>query len=160
MKNYKLIPRISLLILLALSIVFTVMFFAGGANGSLEVAGDFLDIPRFTDLLLDWTYVLFALACLITLGVVIGEFVKNCKYDRKKAVSTLAIVIGFAALVVICWFLGSPEKVDIIGYEGTENVGAMAQMTDAILYLTYTLFAATVVALLWGFIYTKCLDKR
>ncbi len=155
MKNYKLIPRICLWILLALNIVFTVMFFAGGANGSLEVAGDFLDIPRFTDLLLDWTYVLFGLACLITLGVVIGEFIKNCKYDRKKAFSTLATVIGFAALVVICWFLGSPEKVDIIGYEGTENVGVMAQMTDAILYLTYILFCATVVALVWGVFYTK-----
>ncbi|HCT15952.1 MAG TPA: hypothetical protein DIW36_00800 [Ruminococcaceae bacterium] len=114
-----------------------------------------MDIPRFTDLLLDWTYVLFGLACLITLGVVIGEFIKNCKYDRKKAFSTLATVIGFAALVVICWFLGSPEKVDIIGYEGTENVGVMAQMTDAILYLTYILFCATVVALVWGVFYTK-----
>lgn len=155
MKNYKLIPRICLWILLALSIVFTVMFFAGGANGSLEVAGDFLDIPRFTDLLLDWTYVLVGLACLITLGVVVWEFIKNCKYDRKKAISTLATVIGFAVLVVICWFLGSPEKVDIIGYEGTENVGVMAQMTDAILYLTYILFCATVLALVWGVIYTK-----
>lgn len=155
MKNYKLIPKISLWILMAISVVFTIMFFAGGSNGSLEVAGDFLDIPRFTDLLLDWTYVLVALVCLITLGVVVWEFAKNCKYDRKKAFSTLAVVLGFTILVVVCWFLGSPDKIDIIGYEGTENVGAMAQMTDAILYLTYILFAATVVTLLWGVFYTK-----
>lgn len=155
MKNYKLIPKISLWVLMAISVVFTIMFFAGGTNGSLEVAGDFLDIPRFTDLLLDWTYVLVALVCLITLGVVVWEFAKNCKYDRKKALSTLAVVLGFAILIVVCWFLGSPDKIDIIGYEGTENVGAMAQMTDAILYLTYILFAATVVTLVWGVIYTK-----
>ena len=140
---------------MVISIIFTVMFFAGGANGSLEVAGDFLDIPRFTDLLLEWTYVLLGLACLITLGVVVWEFTKNCKHDKKKAISTLAVVVGFAILIVVCWFLGSPEKIEIIGYEGTENVGAMAQMTDAMLYMTYILFAATVVALIWGVIYTK-----
>ncbi len=155
MKNYKLIPKISLWVLMAISVVFTIMFFAGGTNGSLEVAGDFLDIPRFTDLLLDWTYVLVALVCLITLGVVVWEFAKNCKYDRKKAISTLAVVLGFAILIVVCWFLGSPDKIDIIGYEGTENVGAMAQMTDAMLYLTYILFAATVITLVWGVIYTR-----
>jgi hypothetical protein len=155
MKNYKLIPKISLWVLMVISIIFTVMFFAGGANGSLEVAGDFLDIPRFTDLLLEWTYVLLGLACLITLGVVVWEFTKNCKHDKKKAISTLAVVVGFAILIVVCWFLGSPEKIEIIGYEGTENVGAMAQMTDAMLYMTYILFAATVVALIWGVIYTK-----
>lgn len=155
MKNYKLIPKISLWVLMVISIIFTVMFFAGGANGSLEVAGDFLDIPRFTDLLLEWTYVLLGLACLITLGVVVWEFAKNCKHDKKKAISTLAVVVGFAILIVVCWFLGSPEKIEIIGYEGTENVGAMAQMTDAMLYMTYILFAATVVALIWGVIYTK-----
>jgi len=154
-KKYELVPKIFLWILLALSVVFTIMFFAGGSNGSLEVAGDFLSIPRFTDLLLEWTYVLFCIACVVTLGVVVWEFSKNCKYDHRKAISTLVVVLGFAILIVGCWFLGSPEKIDIIGYEGSENFGAWAQMTDAILYLTYILFAATVLTLVWGVIYTK-----
>ncbi len=156
MKNYKLIPKITLLILLAVSVVFTVMFFAGGSNGSLEVAGDFLDIPRFTELLLDWTYILVGIVCLVTLGVVIWEFIKNCKYNKPKAVHSLVTVIGFVVLMLICWFLGSPEKLEIIGYEGTDNVGFMAQMTDALLYLTYILTAATICALIGGVIYTKC----
>ncbi len=156
MKNYKLIPKITLLILLAVSVVFTVMFFAGGSNGSLEVAGDFLDIPRFTELLLDWTYILVGIVCLVTLGVVIWEFIKNCKYNKPKAVRSLVTVIGFVVLMLICWFLGSPEKLEIIGYEGTDNVGFMAQMTDALLYLTYILTAATICALIGGVIYTKC----
>lgn len=154
-KKYELVPKIFLWILLALSVVFTIMFFAGGSNGSLEVAGDFLSIPRFTDLLLEWTYVLFCIACVVTLGVVIWEFAKNCKYDHRKAISTLVVVLCFAILIVGCWFLGSPEKIDIIGYEGSENFGAWAQMSDAILYLTYILFAATVLTLVWGVIYTK-----
>ena len=131
------------------------MFFAGGSNGSLEVAGDFLDIPRFTDLFLIWSYILLGIVILVTLGVVITEFVKNCKHDKRKAIRTSVVVLGFIALVLVCWFLGSPEKVNIIGYEGTDNVGAMAQMSDAIIYLCYILFAATICTLIWGVFYTK-----
>ncbi len=140
---------------MVLGIIATIMFFAGGSNGSLEVAGDFLDIPRFTDLFLIWSYILLGIVILVTLGVVITEFVKNCKYDKRKAIRTSIVVVGFIALVFVCWFLGSPEKVDIIGYEGTDNVGAMAQMSDAIIYLCYILFAATICTLIWGVIYTK-----
>ena len=57
MKNYKLIPKIALWSLLALGIVVIAMFFAGGSDGSLEVAGDFLDIPRYSDLFLVWNYI-------------------------------------------------------------------------------------------------------
>ncbi len=155
MKNYKLLPKITLWVLMLLGIVATIMFFAGGSNGSLEVAGDFLDIPRFTDLFLIWSYILLGIVILVTLGVVITEFVKNCKYDKRKAIRTSVVVLGFIALVLVCWFLGSPEKVNIIGYEGTDNVGAMAQMSDAIIYLCYILFAATICTLIWGVFYTK-----
>ncbi len=155
MKNYKLLPKITLWVLMLLGIVATIMFFAGGSDGSLEVAGDFLDIPRFTDLFLVWSYILLGIVILVTLGVVITEFVKNCKYDKRKAVRTSIVVVGFVALVLICWFLGSPEKINIIGYEGTDNVGAMAQMSDAIIYLCYILFTATIITMIWGIFYTK-----
>ena len=60
MKNYKLIPKVTLWVLMLVGIVASVMFFVGGSEGSLEVAGDFLDIPKFTDILLYWNYVLVA----------------------------------------------------------------------------------------------------
>ena len=52
------IPKVTLWSLLALGIVFIALFFLGGSNGSLEVAGDFLDIPRFTNAFLIWVYIL------------------------------------------------------------------------------------------------------
>ena len=67
----------------------------------------------------------------------------------------LIVVLAAAGLIALCWFLGSPEKVEILGYEGTDNVGNMARMSDAIMYLVYILTASTVVALVWGVIYTK-----
>ena len=155
MKNYKMIPKITLWSLLGLGIVFIALFFLGGSNGSLEVAGDFLDIPRFTDLFLIWNYILLGIVVLITLGVVIVEFCKNWKDDRRKAITTLCVVIGFIALACVCWFLGSPEKINIIGYEGTDNQGFWAQLSDAVIFACYFLVTATIVAMIWGYIHTK-----
>ena len=70
MKNYKLLPKIALLVLIALGLVFIAMFFFGGVNGTREVAGDILDVPRFTDAFLFWNYILLGLVILVTLCVV------------------------------------------------------------------------------------------
>lgn len=156
MKNLNLIPKITLWVLLALGIVASIMFYAGGNEAEgLEVAGDMLSIPVFTDLFLNWNYILLALAICVTVVAVIAAFVLQFKANRRKAITSLIVVVGFICLAVICWFLGSPEKMNIIGYEGTDNVGAMAQMSDAIMYLTYILLAALICVICWGAIYTR-----
>ena len=136
-------------------ILTAVMFFAGGSEGSLEVAGDFLNIPKFTDLLLYWIYVLVGLVILVTFGFVLAKLVETFKVDPKAGVRSVLVVLAAVGLVALCWFLGSPEKVEILGYEGTDNVGNMARMSDAIMYLVYILTASTVAALVWGVVYTK-----
>jgi len=160
MKDYKQVPKIALWALMGLGILFSVMFFfLGGSEGQLEVAGDFLNIPYFTNLFLVWNYILVILVILVTLAVVVWEFTKMYKVDKKKALNGLYVVIGFIALIVLCWLLGSPNEVKIIGYEGTDNVGGMARLSDACMYLTYILVLATVVTLVWGVVYTKKLSK-
>lgn len=136
-------------------ILTAVMFFAGGSEGSLEVAGDFLNIPKFTDLLLYWIYVLVGLVILVTFGFVLAKLVETFKVDPKAGIRSVLVVLAAIGLVALCWFLGSPEKVEILGYEGTDNVGTMARLSDAIMYLVYILTASTVAALVWGVIYTK-----
>ena len=140
---------------MAVGIIASVMFFVGGSEGSLEVAGDFLDIPKFTDILLYWNYVLVGVVILVTFGFVIAKLVETFKVDAKRGLVSVGVVLGAVALCALCWFLGSPEKIEILGYEGTDNVGNMARMSDAIMYLVYILTASTVVALVWGVIYTK-----
>ena len=155
MKNYKLFPKVTLWVLMLVGIVASVMFFAGGSEGSLEVAGDFLNIPKFTDTLLYWIYVLVGLVILATFGFVLAKLVETFKVDPKAGIRSVVVVLAAVALCALCWFLGSPEKVEILGYEGTDNVCNMARMSDAIMYLVYILTASTVVALIWGVIYTK-----
>ena len=155
MKNYKLFPKVTLWVLMVVGIVATALFFLGGSEGSLEVAGDFLDIPKFTNVLLYWIYALVVLVILATFGFVIAKLVETFKVDPKRGLTSVLVVLAAVALCAICWVLGSPEKIEILGYEGTDNVGNMARMSDAIMYLVYILTASTVAALVWGVIYTK-----
>ena len=155
MKDYKLIRKIALWSLMAIGVIVSVLFYLPVSEGTLEVAGDFLNIPRFSNLFLVWNYILVCLVVLITLGVVCWEFVKTYKVDKKKALNQLCVVLGFVVLILVCWFLGSSDEVKIIGYEGQDNVGPMAKLSDACLYLTYILTCATIVALIWGVIHTK-----
>ena len=155
MKNYKLFPKVTLWVLMLVGIVATAMFFLGGSEGSLEVAGDFLDIPKFSDVFLYWIYALVVLVILTTFGFVLAKLVETFKVDPKRGLTSVGVVLAAVALCVVCWFLGSPEKIEILGYEGTDNVGNMARMSDAIMYLVYILTASTVAALVWGVIYTK-----
>ena len=155
MKNYKLFPKVTLWVLMVVGIIATAMFFLGGSEGSLEVAGDFLDIPKFSDVLLYWIYALVVLVILVTFGFVIAKLVETFKVDPKRGITSVLVVLAAVALCALCWVLGSPEKVEILGYEGTDNVGNMARMSDAIMYLVYILTASTVAALVWGVIYTR-----
>ena len=150
MKNYKMIPKITLWALLALGIVVIAMFFLGGSSGSLEVAGDFLNVPKYSDLFLSWIYILLGVAVLITLCVLVVKLASDFKYNPKKAIQSLCVVVGAVVLCMICWFMGSPEELHIIGYEGTDNVGFWAQMADAVMYLVYILFAATIITVIVG----------
>ena len=140
---------------MVVGIIATAMFFLGGSEGSLEVAGDFLDIPKFTNVLLYWIYALVVLVILATFGFVIAKLVETFKVDPKRGLTSVLVVLAAVALCALCWFLGSPEKIEILGYEGTDNVGNMARMSDAIMYLVYILTASTVAALVWGVIYTR-----
>ena len=155
MKNYKLLPKIALWTLLALGLLFTILFYLPMSEGTLEVAGDFLNIPLFTNVFLVWVYILLGIVILVTLAVVVVDFVNNWKTNRRKAYMTLGVVCGFVVLALLCWFLGSPKEIHIVGYEGSDNVGFWAQLSDAVIYACYILVAATIGTMIWGYIHTK-----
>lgn len=160
MQKYKLIPKITMWVLLALGVLVGLLFAFMGTDGTLTVAGDELGIPAFADGFLFWTYFLLVLVVAVTFGFVGVAFVNNFKTNPKKGITTLCVVGGMILLAVICWFLGSPEKIDIIGYEGTDNQGAWAQLSDMVLYLCYFLAGATILTMIGGLIYTRTIAKK
>lgn len=154
--TYKLIPKIVLWLLILAGIGVVGLFFFGGdlAEGH-EVAGDILPIPTYSDVLLYLTYSLVALVILVTFGFVLVKFGASFKTDVKGALKTLGVVVAAVGLCYLCWHFGSDAKVDILGYEGTENVGFMARLTDAIMYLTYILTGAAILAVVSGWVISK-----
>ena len=156
MKNYNMISRITLWVLMAFGIIATAIFFLGGNQvEGYEVAGDMLAVPNYTNLFLFTNYAYFCLVLLVTVCFVCIGFFNLFKQDKKKAVSTLCVLVAFVLLFVVCWFLGSPEKIDIIGYEGTDNQGFWAQLADMMMFVCYALVCGVLCSIAWGAIYTR-----
>lgn len=135
----KSIPKISLLVLAILSVLIGIIFYVGGTSGSLEAGTDSFDIPAYTDFLLIWSYVLVILSVVLALALVVLNFISKMKNKATSSMKPL-IAIGVLGIVLLITFLiGSKEAVQIIGYEGTDNVGFWAQFSDMCLYSIYTL---------------------
>lgn len=158
--NYKKLAKWSLLALMVVGIVVSVLFYVGGMSGETHVvAGDELGIPRFTNLFLNWNYILLALVILITLCFVCKNYIDLWINNKKKAATITGVLIGFVLLIAVCWFLGSAEKIEIVGYEGHDNQGFWAQLSDMMIYLCTFLLCGTLLTMLGGWIYTKTLKK-
>ncbi|MBQ7449611.1 MAG: hypothetical protein IJ756_03105 [Paludibacteraceae bacterium] len=157
MKNYALISKITLWCLMAVGIIVSVMFFfVGGYEAeTMEVAGDVLQTPANTNAFLVWGYILFAATIVATLyGVCVG-LIQGFKKDPKKTTRGLLFAGVFFIILIVCWVLGSPAEVRILGYEGDGNVGVWAQMSDAVLYAIYVLLCAFIAVVIWGAVYTR-----
>jgi len=152
----KLVQRISTLtiaILGLVSVVLVALIYFGGNAESITVGEEELTVPKFTDALLYWTYFLSILTVSITLILTLIGFIKKLIDSPAAAMKTLIPLVIFALVFVVSWFLGSPEKINIIGYEGTENVGFWAQFSDMIIYSIYALFVALILTIIGSGIY-------
>lgn len=148
-------PKILAYLLVILSGIFVAMIYVGGNAESLEVGGELLTVPKYTDTLLYWSYFLIGLIVVITLLLIVLGFVKSLVANPLSAIKSLIPLIIFILIFVVAWSLGSAEKISIIGYEGTENEGFWAQFTDMVIYASYALFAAVVLAILGARVYTS-----
>lgn len=151
------LPKICLWVLFGISVIFALMFGLGGSE-TVVLHGDEFSEPNHTNMLLYWTYFLAILAVAITLVVSVIAYAKLFMAKPKKAISILAILVAFALIFVISWFVASPEKINIIGYEGTDNVGNWARYSEMCLYVCYVLAIGAVLAVLGSSIF-KAIKK-
>lgn len=155
----KSIPKLSLLVLGALSIIVGLLFFVGGADGSIEVGGESIEVPKYTDPLIYWSYILLVLSLVVTVGLLLFQYVEHLKTDFKAAIKSLIAVAILAVIMLISFFAGSGAEMTIVGYEGTDNSGFWAQFTDMCLYATYVLIAGVLLSLVASAVYKQMLRK-
>lgn len=149
--------KISGITLVIVSFLLLIAFFATlgqGAESIESAAGEAIHVPLLTDVILYWTYVLFIVAIVVTIGFAIFKFAKSVISNPVSALKSLIPIIGFAAIFVVSFMLGSGERMSIIGYEGTQNEGIWAQVTEMFLYTIYTLFVLLIVAIFGARVYT------
>ncbi len=154
----KLIERISggaVLILGLVSVVLVALIYFGGNTTPLTVGEESLEVPKFSETLLYWTYFLLFLTLAITVILTLVGFFKKLASSPVAALKSLIPIVLFAIIFVLGWLWGSEEKISIIGYEGTENEGVMARFSDMIIFGMYALFTALAVTIAGTAIYRK-----
>ena len=149
------ISRISRWALYAMSVVTVVLialfFLAGNVQPEqqyAELVG--LTEPNFTDALLYWVYILLGITILAVFVFSIFGFVNNLRYNRKRAINSSVTLAVFAVLLIFAYTIGDGTPLNILGYEGPDNVKGMLKLTDMWLYTIYILMGLTILAMLFS----------
>ena len=155
-EKYKLIPKIAFILLMVLSVIvilgYMIMMFLNISEGTLDVAGDIMSIPLFTGGYIGWAYALAGIAALAALVALCNLLVHLFRKDPKRALLYLCIAFGYVVVLpIICWCISSGDRIDIIGYEGSDNVGFWVRLSETMLYWTYIAVATAFGAGIWAF---------
>ena len=139
MKKYGLIIKLIELVLIVISVALLVWGFVKGFPA--QVADD----NGTVDPLLYWTYIMLGLALIAVLLVGLFVAIKN---DPKVLVRYGLILLGIAALCLVCYMLakGNPA----IGLTTDQPDFMTLKLTDSVLNLTYIVGAASILAIIVG----------
>ena len=140
--------KTALIIGVLISIAVMVLFYLGGQVPAHEKIAADMSQPKFTDLVLYWSYVLFVITIVVLLLFAIVTFFKQLKESPKKALGGLFALVGIGALLLVTYFVGDGTLLNIPGYDGPDNKAATLKLTDMWLYSSYILLVITFLAIL------------
>lgn len=145
------IRKISSWTLIAITIISAVvfgLFFLGGTDPSWT--GEQW-APAYTGLLLYWCYILVAIAALFLVVFAILQFAGNFKANPKKALTSLGILVLFALLLLVTYFMGDITPMTGINADSEKfNIPFWLRVTDMWLYASYIMLGLCVLAMIWG----------
>lgn len=116
-----------------------------------EAAEDALALAdgSWTGNIITWTIAMFVIGVvLIILSYFFGWVI-----DPSRIVKDLIMLVGFAALIFICWSMSDSTPMNLPGYEGSENQAPWLNIADVGLYLLYIFTAVAVFAIVVSEIY-------
>ena len=137
MKKITKAAKIVLYVLLALSVVLTMLLLLGGTEGDIN------QTPIYTDLIIRFAYVLIV----IGIGsILVFEFINLLLHpaNTKKSLLSLGLI---GVVVGIAYTLSDGTPLKIVGYDGNENIPSMLILTDTGLYTFYILMGIAVLAI-------------
>ncbi|MCU4156331.1 hypothetical protein J1N10_10100 [Carboxylicivirga sp. A043] len=134
------ILNIVLYLLLAVTVVFAGLFFFGG-----EVVGETYYTPIYTESFLNWGKLLIYIAAGVSLLFEVFHLVLNPKNAMRSIVS-MAIL---GVIVLVAYAMSDDTPLQLIGYNGPDNVPSMLTLAGTMLHGTYLLFGIVVSAILY-----------
>ena len=119
-------------ILLGLSAILLVVFFLLPHSTASD---------PIIDTYIIWAYVLVGISLLLVLAFLLMDVSKS-----KKSLVTFLLLVGACALVAACWLLAPGGEVAT----NAEYTPKVSKFSDAALYVTYAMVAASIVAIIWS----------
>ncbi len=135
------ILNIVLYALLAITLFFAGLFYFGG-----DVAGQVYYTPIYTEPFLNWGKALVIATAVIAILFEIVFLILR----PKNAVRTLISIVGLIVVVAIAYSLGDGTPLNLVGYEGKDNVPSMLLMSDTFLYTMYFLFGIAILSIAYS----------
>ena len=146
------ISRWTLYAMSAITIILIALFFLAGNVQPEDQYEELVGLiePNFTDALLYWVYTLLGITILAVFVFSIFGFINNFRYNRRRAINSFITLAVFAVLLIFTYSIGDGKPLNILGYEGPDNVKGMLKLTDMWLYTIYILMSLTILAMLFS----------
>lgn len=120
-------------ILLGISAILLVVFFLLPHNTASDA---------MVDTYIIWAYILVALALILVLAFLLIDVSKS----KKSLLTFILLIVGAVALVAICWLLAPGGEVAT----SATYTPKVSKFSDAALYVTYAMVAASIIAIIWS----------
>lgn len=138
------ISSIILYILMGISVILTLWFFFGGYVEGTK--GTNFAEPNNTSWILIWAVILIGIAGLMALIFPVVYFILNPKH----IVRNLILLGSIAVIIFILYQLASDEILNLVSYNGPDNVPTTLKITDTGLFLTYLLGAVAFLLIIYS----------
>ncbi|HOQ58702.1 MAG TPA: hypothetical protein PLI37_06545 [Bacteroidales bacterium] len=146
-KFINILPKLTLWILMLISVGATVLVFAGGV---VDPEAEYKE-PVLLDTLLYWIGIMIGIIILITIGFSIAQFGKNLFTDPKKALLSLGSVLLLAAVFVVTYVMSdSSQPLEITGYEGVHNRGVWLSVVTMFIDTIAIVASVAILLMLFG----------
>jgi hypothetical protein len=120
-------------ILLGISAILLVVFFLLPHNTASD---------PMVDTYIIWAYVLVAISLVLVLAFLLIDVSKT----KKSLFTFLALIVGAVVLVAVCWLLAPGGEVAT----NATYTPKVSKFSDAALYVTYAMVAASIIAIIWS----------
>lgn len=137
----------TVLIISLITVVVFGIFFGGGVVDPAAEVKDYV----YTELLLNWTYLVFFLTIIALVVLGVWQYASVLKTNPKSAVMSLVVLVLFALLLIITYSIGDGTPLTTLNADSqTYNTSFWLKCTDMWIQSTIVLFLLIIAAIAWG----------